>query len=235
MYTYGMNDIAFGIFCFGEDRYIIGAQNKVKNLLNNGFYCYVLTDSPEKFDEYTSSMVTIVRYCRTFKSYSDKMILPKHILRKHDIAILLDADSPILDYSILEKLKKYKFKHGISYIDTILNHRARREFVKELIDFTQLEWEPYVQYAKRICPDFGDFEAMWEYFIVINKEGFNEERFYYHYERLQLMKEYSDLPRGKKVNGAGEGISIQISSKMSNTEIQRDIELYNILSEKIHG
>lgn len=235
MYIGVMNDIGFGIFCFGEDRYIRGAQNKVKNLLNNGFYCYVLTDSPEKFEEYTSPMLTIVRYYRTFKSYSDKLILPKHILQKHDIAILLDADSPILDYSIFEKLKDYSFKEGITYIDTLLNHRPKREFIKDLIDPTQIEWESYVKYANIICPKFGEFEAIWEYFIVINKKGFNEYAFYYHYERLQLMKEYCDLPRGKKVSGAGEGISIQISCDLSKTKIQRDEDLRQILNKKIVG
>jgi hypothetical protein len=37
----------------------------------------------------------------------------------------------------------------------------------------------------------------------------------------------------KEVNGAGEGISIQISSKLSNSEIQRDLRLYEMLKDKM--
>lgn len=230
-----MNNIGFGIFCFGEDKYTKGTINKIEKLIENEFHCYVLTDIPDKMSDIKSKLLTIIPYYRTYKSYSDKMLLPKYMINSHDIMILLDADSHVYDFTIFEKLKDYEFSDGITYIDTLLNHRARKQYVKELIDYTQLEWEPYVKYATRICPDFGDFEAIWEYFLVINKKGFNYDWFYYYFERLQLMKEYSDLPRGKKVNGAGEGISIQISSKLSNTNIVRDENLYKILEGKIYG
>jgi hypothetical protein len=39
----------------------------------------------------------------------------------------------------------------------------------------------------------------------------------------------------KEVSGAGEGISIQISCKSANIEIQRDTELYKLLeSNTLH-
>lgn len=230
-----MNDIGFGIFSFGDEKYINGGIIKVKHIIEYGIDCYVLTDKPERFEKIKNEHLFIIPYYRVIKSYSDKLILPKYILKNHEISILIDSDSSIRDYSIIKDLQEYNFNDGITYIDTLLSHRARRQFVKELIDYTQLEWEPYVKYATRICPDFGDFEAIWEYFLVINKKGFNYDWFYYYFERLQLMKEYSDLPRGKKVNGAGEGISIQISSKLSNTNIVRDENLYKILEGKIYG
>ena len=62
------------------------------------------------------------------------MILPKYILRNHNIGILIDADTHITDYSYLNNLKTYNYKKGISFIDTLLNHRANREYVKDLID-----------------------------------------------------------------------------------------------------
>jgi hypothetical protein len=37
----------------------------------------------------------------------------------------------------------------------------------------------------------------------------------------------------KQINGAGEGISIQVSSKLSNTEIQRDLSLYEMIKDKM--
>ena len=38
---------------------------------------------------------------------------------------------------------------------------------------------------------------------------------------------------GKEINGAGEGISIQVSSKLSQTEIQRDVSLYEIVKDNM--
>ena len=68
---------------------------------------------------------------------------------------------------------------------------------------------------------------------MINKNGFNQKRFYNHYEKLQIVKEFCDIPMNKEVNGAGEGISIQISAKLSESEIQKDLTLYEMLNNKM--
>ena len=108
-----MNNIGFGIFCFGEDYYYQGTFDKIRNILNEGYHCYILTDTPEKFTtKYSSSFLHIIQYDRTFKSYADKMILPKYILKKHDISILLDADTHITDFSFLKDLKTYRIQPG---------------------------------------------------------------------------------------------------------------------------
>lgn len=229
-----MNNIGIGIFCFGEEYYFKGAIDKIKHILDEGYHCYILTDTPEYFTtKYSSSFIHIIQYDRNFKSYSDKMILPKYILRKHNIAILIDADTHITDYSFLSVLKKYNFKYGISYVDTLLNHKSKREFVKDLIQPTQLEWKTYIEYLQKVYPNYGDFETMWEYFIVINKNGFDETNFYYHYEKLQIVKECADVYMDKQINGAGEGISIQVSSKLSDTQIQKDLDLFELVKDKM--
>lgn len=230
-----MNDIGFGIFCFGDVKYFKGTEEKIKQILNNGFHCYILTDNPDFFyKRYTPTYVHVFEYERTFKSYSDKVHLIKKILNKHEFAILLDADLFIKDYSILKDLKIYHFNDGISYIDTLLNHRAKREFIKDLIDINNPEWKSYVEYINRLNPEFiSKTQTIWEYFIVINKENFNEKEFFYYYERLQLAKEFCDLPMKKEINGAGEGISIKIAGEMSNTPVYYDTNLYNLLKDRI--
>lgn len=229
-----MNNIGFGIFCFGEEYYYKGTFDKIRNILNEGYHCYVLTDTPDEFTtKYSSSFLHVIQYDRNFKSYADKMILPKYILKKHDISILIDADTHVTDFTFLKKLKNYEFKNGITYIDTLLNHKSKREFVKDLIQPTQVEWNNYYSYAESILPSFVEFETMWEYFLVINKNGFNQDTFYNHYEKLQIMKESCDVKLDKEVNGAGEGISIQISAKLSNTQIQKDLSLYEMLNDKM--
>ena len=226
-----MNNIGFGIFCFGEDYYYRGTKEKIKQLLNAELSVYVLTDKPEEFIEYPQ--VHVIQYNRHLKSYSDKMILPKYILKNHDICILLDADTHVTDYSFLESLKTYSFNKGVSYIDTLLNHSAKKGIVKDLVNETNPEWKTYVEYASKLYPPFFNFETMWEYFLVINKDGFDLDSFYYYYEKLQVVKEFSDLPLKKEISGAGEGISIQISCKSANIEIQRDLELYSLLEGKM--
>jgi hypothetical protein len=47
------------------------------------------------------------------------------------------------------------------------------------------------------------------------------------------VKEYSDISLKKEVHGAGEGISIQISGKLSNTNVERDMELYKLIKDKV--
>lgn len=229
-----MNNIGFGIFCFGEDYYFKGAYEKIKNILNEGYHCYVLTDNPEYFNsKFTDTYTHTILYDRSFRSYADKMILPKHILKNHDICVMIDADTHITDYSFLRLLKKYDFKYGISYVDTLENHAANRKYVKELVTPDHSEWNPYHTYATKIYPSYGDLETMWEYFLVINKIGFQQKQFYYHYEKLQLAKEFSDLSMNKLINGAGEGISIQISAILSGCDIQRDMQLYETIKDKM--
>jgi hypothetical protein len=229
-----MNNIGFGIFCFGEEYYYKGTYEKIKHILNEGYRCYVLTENPDYFKlKFTDTFLHTIKYNRTFKSYADKMILPKHILSIHDYCILIDADTHIKDYSFLKELKTYQFKYGISYIDTLKNHSANKEFVKELVNSQTPEWNSYHAYASKIFPSYGEFETMWEYFLVINKVGFKSNQFYNQYEKLQIAKEFADLPLNKEVNGAGEGISIQISAKLSDSDIQRDMELYEMLKDKM--
>jgi hypothetical protein len=223
-----MNNIGFGIFCFGEEYYYKGTVEKINNILNGGYHCYILTENTDFFTKkYTPSFVHV------FESYSDKMGLPKHVLKNHDICILIDADTHIKDYSFLDDLRHYNFKEGISFIDTLLNHRAKREFVKDLINKDSDEWKRYVDYVTTLYPNYGNLVTMWEYFLVINKNGFNLKEFYHNYERLQLVKEYSDISLKKEVVGAGEGISIQVSGKLSNTNVGMDLELYNLLKNKM--
>lgn len=223
-----MNKIGFGIFCFGEDYYYNGAYDKAQHIIDSGYKCYILTEEPDYF-KYLS--VNIIPYYRSYKSYHDKMILPRYILNDCDICILLDADLEIKDYSFLNDLRDYKFKDGISYIDVLLNHPEKKECVKEL-NLCSRDWDEYREYCEKICPTFKSFKLIWEYFLVINKNGFNLD-FYLHYDKLQIKKECCHLFQYKDVNAPGEGISITISSVLSNTHIDRDLDLYNILKDKM--
>lgn len=226
-----MNDIGFGIFCFGDDHYYKGAKEKMDKIISNGFRCYILTENPNYFyGEYNNEY--ILPYNRSYKSYYDKMLLPPHILQFHDICILIDADTHITDYTFLNQLKTYEIQDGISYVDTLLNHSSKKQYINEL-DMSRTEWISYKNYAKSLLPTFDENELIWEYFLVINNKGFNQKKFYEYYEKLQIAKEFCDLTMNKKVNGAGEGISITISSKLSGTKCQRDMGLFNIVKDKM--
>ena len=224
-----MNKIGFGIFCFGDDYYYNGTFKKIISILNCGYSCYVLTDQPDRFEEYKN--VISIPYSRTIKSYHDKMILTKYILKDCDICILLDADIHIADCSFLDKLNNYNFKEGISYPFTLKNHKANIEFIKGL-NFYSPEWRDYMLFAEKIIPDFKELPTIWENFLVINNKGF-DYKFYETYEKLQIVKENSDLRFNKDVNGNGEGVSIMISAKNSNINIGQDLELLELVKDKI--
>ena len=228
-----MNDIGFGILCFGEDFYFDGAREKMKNIIDKGFSCYVLTDNRSKFI-FDFKSTDILLYDRACKSYYDKMLLPKHILKFHDICILIDADTHITDYSFLNDLKTYKFEKGISYVDVLLNHPERKQIVKEL-DMNSREWKYFHDKALSMDSTFVWYELMWEYFLVINNDGFNQKEFFKPYETLQIAKEYGDSFSNKEVNGNGEGIAISIAAKVSGTPCQRDLTLYLLVGDKMES
>jgi hypothetical protein len=225
--------IGFGLFCFGEEYYYKGTIEKINNLVDEGYHCYILTDNPKFFEQkYIPFYVHIIPYIRKIKSYHDKMILPKYVLEDNDICILIDTDTYIKDYSFLKELKNYKFKNGISYINTLLNHPTKREHLKEF-DLNQKEWYSYIEYLKTIYSNYEDLKLIWEYFLVINKNGFVPEVFYRYYEKLQLAKEYCEITSNKPVIGAGEGISLQVSCILSDIDIQKDEVLSDLLKDKI--
>ena len=77
-----MNDIGVGIFCFGEDYYYKGAIEKINRFIGDDIHCYILTENPDYFkSKYASNIVHTILYDKSYKSYHDKMILPKIILK----------------------------------------------------------------------------------------------------------------------------------------------------------
>ena len=226
--------IGIGILCFGDLTYFENTNSKVNRILDEGFIPYILTDDVDYFEKrYSSNFVNVIPYTRTFKSYHDKLILLKHMTKYHDISIILDADLEISDWSFLDDLKTYEFKYGITYIENLKRHQNGKEKVKDVV-LDHGEWNSYKMYVEKIYPMYGENETIWEYLLIFNKIGFNQERFFNYYEKLQLCKDFSDLEFGKPVNGAGEGISIMLSSKLSGTDIQKDNELFNLIKDKIN-
>ena len=225
-----MNNIGIGIMCFGDDYYFRGTKEKIKEFNSLNYPVYIITDKPNEFP--TNNLINVINYDRQIKSYHDKMLLPKYILENHEICIILDADLHIKDYSFLKKLRDYQFLVGISYVDTLLNHPVKIVFNNNF-NFNELEWIPYKKYIDNIYEPILGYETIWEYMLIVNKFGFNQEKFYNEYEKLQIVKEYSDLPIKKGILGNGEGISIRLSSILSDTLIQRDFELYEMIKDKV--
>jgi hypothetical protein len=219
-----MENIGFGIMCFGDDKYFKGATNILTNLIDQGHRCYVLTDNEEYFFKRYWGRVEIIPYKRIYKSFYDKISLVKIIHQKHDICILLDADLYIKDYDLFNKLINFDFKKGVSYIDTLWNHSAKFKTVGD-IPMEGDEWSEFKKYSQSIYKDFNNLETLWEYFIVFNKDGFDTHRFFKTYEKLQIVKEFCDLKYNKKVSGAGEGVAVTLSCKINDIPISKDLRL----------
>jgi hypothetical protein len=227
-----MSNIAIGIMCFGDESYFTKTKNKLTHLNDMGIKCYVLTDEPNQFTSNTN--IRLIDYNRRLKSYHDKIILVKEILKQHNISIIIDADTLISDYSFVNQLNNYPYQKGISYVETLLGHKIRKEYVKDIqMNPDDVDWLNYKTYLQKIYPQYGDLETIYEYFLVFNKEGL-KDNFYQMYEKLQVIKESCDVISGRKtVVGSGEGISIQISARICGVQIQRDNELYTLIKDKI--
>ena len=136
-----MNNIGIGMMCFGDDYYFQRIESKLNEFKERKIECYILTDKPNNFFGLTGhSNIIIIPYNRLIKSYHDKIILVKEILRYHNVAILIDADTLILDYSFIDDLINYPYKKGISYVESLLSHKIKpstfllKIFNKNLID-----------------------------------------------------------------------------------------------------
>jgi hypothetical protein len=232
-----MNNIGIGIICFGDEYYYDVTDNKLHTFLKRDIHCYILTDNPEYFNlKYNTPYCHSIKYSRDLKSYHDKLLISKEVLKIHNICILIDSDVIIQDDTFIDDVNEYKFEKGITYIDTLKSHQCKTEFIRDIqMNPENIDWYNYRKYLEKVYPQYGDLETIYEYLIVINKEGLNED-FYSTYEKLQVVKEACDVLSGKKIIiGSAEGVSTHISAKITNTQIQRDQILYNVLEEKIRN
>lgn len=216
-----MNDIGIGIMCFGADKYFEHTQMLIETL--RGIDTYILTDNPGRFSETQKT----IKYDRAVKSYHDKIILAREILKSRDVCIVLDADALIKDTTIVYDLLNYQFQEGITYIDylSMVPYHS-------ISDIERTErWASYLDRLKYIYPEYHHLETIHEYFMVFKQDIKNE--FFVKYEQLQIIKEYCDVLCDKEVLGAGEGISIQVAAQMTNTPIRKDLELNKIVCNKI--
>lgn len=227
------NKIGFGILCFGGEKYFRGTIRKLNNLMELGYKCYVLTDNPEFFyPKYSPFLLNVIDYKKEIKSYHDKILLVKEILVEMDVAIIVDADMKYsTDFKVLKKLKNYNFKEGISYLENLSNHKIGASRVGEMSLMLKNDWKMYFAHVNSKIDNLMEMETIWEYFLVFKKRDYKE--FYKNYEKLQIIKEYCDVLENKNIVGAGEGISLSVSATLSNTPIQKDEELYNMLKDLI--
>jgi hypothetical protein len=228
-----INDIGFGILCFGDKKYFDGTVYKLNKLLNLGFKCYIATDNPDFFySKYTPLLLTIIEYKREYKSYHDKILLVKEILKNQDVAIILDADMKCsFDFTPFKNLKNYNFKNGITYIENLSNKRIKKSTIGEMGVVLNNDWKMYSAFVNSKIGDFLDRETISEHFLVFKKFDYTE--FFKLYEKLQIIKEYCDVLEDKNIIGAGEGITLSICSMSTGVPIQKDLDLYDKIKDLI--
>lgn len=230
MDTKEINNIGFGFLCFGDNLYFRGTEEKIIKLTEMGFTCYILTDNPSYFKNHN---VYLINYKKELKSYSDKISIIKNMFfEKHNIGIIIDSDSNVISYGWVEFIKNYNFKKGISYIDTLSNHRSKKKYINQL-NLNSNEWKQYYELGSSIYENFENNDLIWEYVLVFNKEGFKMSYFFETYSKLQKIRETIDVSMGKKILGAGEGISLTISCLKNEIPLQFDEELSNVLKKEI--
>ena len=95
------------------------------------------------------------------------------------------------------------------------------------------EWFEYGKYVKQLYPTINEIETIWEYFIVLNKIGFDSKKFFTTYEKLQVVKEFCDVKLDKVVSGAGEGISVSVSCLVNGISLQKDRRLMSLTTNTL--
>lgn len=225
-----INNIGYGFFCFGDEVYYEGVKIKINDIrmVDDHSKIFILTDNPKKFKGYKN----IIPYYRSIPSYCDKILLVKHILKKCDIGILIDSDSHI-KLKVFKDLLNWDFLDGISYIQTLEDHFIKTKYVKDM-KFSK-EWDLYFNFIEKEIPLYDQFEMIWEHFLIFNKKSFKIDEFFSWYEKLKIIKEYSDLKNNKKILGAGEGLSIMYSAVLTYNSIKQDKKLKNELGDNIKG
>ena len=164
-----MNDIGIGIMCFGDKKYFYHTQQLIILLEDVGITTYILTDQPYQFPK--SKFIKTINYNRNIKSYHDKLLISKEVLKIHNICILIDSDVIIQDDTFIDDINEYKFEKGITYIDTLKSHECKMEFIRDIgMNPENIDWYNYRKYLEKVYPQYGDLETIYEYFIVINKE-----------------------------------------------------------------
>ena len=231
-----MNNIGIGIMCFGNEVYYNGTFSKIKNIIDNGIHCYVLTEDINFFKgKFNDEFLTLLPYNKFVKSYHDKVLIIKEIIKNHEIAILVDADTMLDGYTFLNNMKEFEFEKGISYLSSLELHDCKYGHIKDIqMNPENVQWYDYRKYVETLLPEFNELETIWEYYIVFNKDGFNSDEFFTHYEKLQTVKEYCDIKLNKnKIVGAAEGVSVHVAAKLSNSQIQKDQRLYELLKHMV--
>ncbi len=220
--------IGIGFFCFGDERFFKMTEVKICQMMDIDVDIYILTDKESYFAEYP---VTTISYLRYVKSYADKMYLAKHIFKYNDICILIDADAIIKDVNVINQILNHNYNQGVTYIDTLENHPWNKPKIGD-ISFENNKWFELEDKFKKIYPDYKNLDAIWEYFLVLNKKYLNDD-FFLTFEMLQNIKEYIDFKQNKKILGAGEGLFIAVASMVSNVGIKRDTELFEMVKDNL--
>lgn len=221
-----MNNFAFCTMTYGE-KYLKMGDILIKQLNDLGGHVFVLTDSPNHYEE--TDLLTVVKYSKDYFSFHEKKTIMKECLKHYETAIFLDADVVLMD--TVKDLKVFEnIEPGIhilatfgNLLNTFVNDDVAKcenlrlrnaKYGQKGINFLEENGYQYKKTWHGIKEDYLEhyLEGKW----MLKKDDGKEVKFFEIWDNLAIFTEEMDKELGfTQTIGAGEGGSMSIAAHNS--------------------
>lgn len=228
-----MNELIIGLVAVGE-QHSQRAKILINQILNITYVDFIiLTNQPDIFDDIPS--LNIILYKKEIFSYHDKLIIFEEGFKIKECVLLLDADHVVRESNQLLNIDLTSLSSGV-YPQLIWKHPvdcSLQNFILGKVDRV-----PYGIEYKKHCDDLGllidDAMLIQESFILIKKDK-NTQKLISIWKQLADFCNNKDKERNQCLLGYGEGYSIGVAIKNSNSNIFENIpQIQNLYSSFKH-
>jgi hypothetical protein len=228
-----MNNFAFCTIAYGE-KYLKWSKDLISDILSKKGSIFVLTSSPDFYQDISSENLNIVMYDKPYFSFNEKRTIVKKCLENFSTAVFLDADVRIFDIENFDFLNNidnglHIFNTFGSLENTFLNNDVHpcysegsrnTKYGKAGLDFLE---QKKLKYKKKYHGS-GYPECYLEHFLegkwVLKKDDGRENVFLDIWGELADFSEKIDIELGYKNNiGAGEGGHMSIAAYNSDIKL----------------
>ena len=228
-----MNNFAFCTIAYGE-KYLKWSRDLISDILSKNNSIFVLTNSPDFYQDISSENLNIVTYDKPYFSFNEKRTIVKKCLENFSTAVFLDADVRIFDLENFDFLNNidnglHIFNSLGNLGNTFLNEDVHpchssdlrnTKYGKAGLDFLEQKKLKY----KKNYHGSGHPEYYLEHFLegkwILKKDDGKEDVFLDIWGELADFSEKIDIELGYKNNiGAGEGGHMSIAAYNSDIRL----------------
>lgn len=228
-----MNNFAFCTIAYGE-KYLKWSKDLISDILSKNSSIFILTNSPDFYQDVDSKNLTIVSYDKPYFSFNEKKTIVRRCLLDFEAAVFLDADVRIFgieNFDFLNNIDNglHIFNTFGTIENTFLNGDIQRcqssdsrntKYGQSGLEFLE---QKNLKYKKNYHGP-GHPDDYLEHFLegkwILKKDNGRENIFLDIWEDLSSFSEKIDMELGYKNNiGAGEGGHMSIAAHNSNIKL----------------